>query len=100
MMVSGEGLSIHYRGRPETTPMIRIEKFSFELGFWSIFRVPHRIQRIHVQRMVITIPPRQPQQNLPPPPGIETREIPHVTAAEIECDNADLRSEEHTSELQ
>src|ERR1041385_8750644 len=90
MMVSGEGLSIHYRGRPETTPMIRIEKFSFELGFWSIFRVPHRIQRIHVQRMVITIPPRQPQQNLPPPPGIETREIPHVTAAEIECDNADL----------
>jgi hypothetical protein len=36
--------------------------------------------------MVITIPPRQ--QNVPPPP-IE-RKIPHVTAAEIECDNTDL----------
>ena len=56
MIVNGEGLSIHYRNKPETTPMIRIEKFSFELGFWGIFRAPHRIQRIHVQRMVISVP--------------------------------------------
>lgn len=90
MIVTGEGLSIHYRGKPETTPMIRIEKFSFELGFWGIFRVPHRIQRIHVQRMVITIPPRHQQGNAPSPPGIDTKEIPHATAAEIECDNTDL----------
>src|SRR5260370_5392608 len=68
MQVSGEGLSIHYRDRPETTPMIRIEKLSFELGFWSIFRAPHRINRIHIQRMVITVPPRQPQPCNQPPP--------------------------------
>src|SRR6266478_10040203 len=75
MQVSGEGLSIHYRNRPQTTPMIRIEKFSFELGFWSIFRAPHRINRIHIQRMVITVPPRQPQSG-PAPPPIENRPIP------------------------
>src|SRR5260370_33107388 len=89
MQVSGEGLSIHYGTRPETTPMMRIEKFSFELGFWSIFRAPHRINRIHIQRMVITVPPRQPQSGNPPP-AIEKRPIPPVTAAEIECDRTVL----------
>jgi len=89
MQVSGEGLSIHYRNRPETTPMMRIEKFSFELGFWSIFRAPHRINRIHIQRVVITVPPRQPQPGNQLPP-IEKRPIPPVTAAEIECDRTVL----------
>ncbi len=89
MQVSGEGLSIHYRNRPETTPMMRIEKFSFELGFWSIFRAPHRINRIHIQRMVITVPPRQPQSGNQPPPS-EKGPIPPVTAAEIECDRTVL----------
>src|SRR5260370_9150843 len=75
MQVSGEGLSIHYRNRPEATPMMRIEKFSFELGVWSIFRAPHRINRIHIQRMVITFPPRHPQSGNQPPP-IQTRPRP------------------------
>jgi hypothetical protein len=90
MQVSGEGLSIHYRNRPQTTPMMRIEKFSFELGFWSIFRAPHRIKRIHVQRMVITVPPRQPQTDNAAPPFITKGAIPPVTAAEIECDRTVL----------
>src|SRR5258708_19917337 len=41
MQVSGEGLSIHYRNRPGTTPIIRIDKFSFQFGFRRIFRAPH-----------------------------------------------------------
>jgi hypothetical protein len=90
MQVSGEGLSIHYRNRPETTPMIRIEKFSFETGFWSIFRAPHRIKRIHVQRMVITVPPRQPQAGNAAPPLLTNRVIPPVMAAEIDCDQTEL----------
>jgi hypothetical protein len=89
MHVSGEGLSIHYRNRPETTPMMRIEKFSFEMGFWGIFRAPHRIGRIHIQRMVITVPPRQPQSG-PAPPPIGNRPIPLVTATEIECERTVL----------
>jgi hypothetical protein len=91
MKVNGEGLSIHYRNRPETTSMIRIEKFSFELGFWGIFSASHRIKQIHIHRMVITVPPRQTDANNPPlPPRRETRPLPPVTAAEIECDQTVL----------
>jgi len=90
MQVSGEGLSIHYRNRPETTPMIRIEKFSFELGFWGIFRVPHRIHHVHIQRMVITVPPRDMQANSQPWALNINTQIPPVTVAEIECDRTVL----------
>ena len=90
MSVSGAGLAIRYRDRPEAAPMIRIEQFSFELGFWSIFRAPHRIPRIHLERMVITIPPRQERNIRAAGRPADNRKIPEVTAAEIECDNAEL----------
>jgi hypothetical protein len=85
--VSGEGLSLRYRNNLSAPPLIRIEKFSFELGFLGIFRVPHRIQRIHVQRMVITIPPRE-LRNLVP--DSHRQQIPEVSVAEIECDDTEL----------
>src|SRR5216683_258568 len=90
MHVSGEGLSVHYRNRPETTPMLRIEKFSFELGFWGIFRAPHRINHVHIQRMVITVPPREAQPSDAIPITSQFRQMPPVTVAEIECDRTVL----------
>jgi len=90
MQVSGEGLSIHYRNRPESTPMIRIEKFSFELGFWGIFRAPHRISHVHIQRMVITVPPREARAGDTPPLSNEIRRMPPVTVTQIECDRTVL----------
>jgi hypothetical protein len=90
MQVSGKGLSIHYRNRPETTPMIRIEKFSFELGFWGIFRAPHRIRHVYIQRMVITVPPRDMRANSQPWALNISTQIPPVTVAEIECDRTVL----------
>ena len=86
MEVSGAGLSIRYRNRPEAAPMIRVEKFSFELGLWSIFRAPHRIHHVHVERMVITIPPKKIVQQSP----VEGKELPEATAEEIECDHTEL----------
>src|SRR6201997_995395 len=84
MQVSGEGLSIHYRNRSESTPMIRIEKFSFELGFWGIFRAPHRINHVHIQRMVITVPPREARPGDAIPLSNEIRRMPPVTVTQIE----------------
>jgi hypothetical protein len=89
MVVSGEGLSLRYRNQSEAPPLIRVEKFSFELGFWGIFRAPHRIQRIHLHRMVITIPPKE-QRVAAVQPTVQNKSIPQVTVAEIECDDAEL----------
>jgi hypothetical protein len=59
MTVSGEGLSLHYWATPQAPPLIRIEKFSFSLGLFGVFRAPRRIERIKLKRMVISIPPRE-----------------------------------------
>jgi uncharacterized protein involved in outer membrane biogenesis len=58
MTVSGAGLSLHYWAAPDAPPLIRIEHFSFDLGLLGVFRAPHRIQSLHLKRMVIAIPPR------------------------------------------
>ena len=86
MEVSGEGLTIRYRGRPDVAPMVQVRKFSFELGWWSIFARPHRIRKVHVQRLVITVPPAQ----FVPPSPFQPKELPAATASEIECDDAEL----------
>jgi hypothetical protein len=90
MRVSGEGLSIRYRIRPEDAPMIRVEQFSFDLGFWSIFRRPHRIRRIRLQRMVVTILPRRPESKDTPQLPRVGGKMPAATAAEIDCHQAEL----------
>ncbi len=86
MEVSGEGLTIYYRDRPDVAPMIQVRKFSFELGWWSIFQRPHRVRHVHVQRMVITVPPKR---TIPASP-IEAKQLLAATASEIECDDVDL----------
>jgi hypothetical protein len=88
MEVTGEGLALQYRNAASAPPLIRIEKFSFELGFLGIFRVPHRIARVHLQRMTITIPPRE--QRIPSPPKQARTKIPQVTITEIQCDDTEL----------
>ena len=90
MGVAGDGLSLQYRNASNAPPLIHIEKFSFELGFLGIFRVPHHIARVHLQHMVITIPPREQRKPAPPPPGDAHNKIPQVTIAEIECDDTEL----------
>ena len=88
MGVSGGGLSLHYWATPGAPPLIRIEKFSFELGFLAVFRVPHHIERIHLERMVLGIPPGGQRKSAA---DHVTSDIPQVTVGEIECDNAELR---------
>jgi len=76
MTVSGEGLSLHYWAASEAPPLIRIEKFSFNLGLLGIFRAPHRVERVKLKRMVITIPPRGQRKAAAP------REAKKLSAAE------------------
>jgi hypothetical protein len=89
MTVSGEGLSLHYWATPEAPALIRIEKFSFDLGLLGIFRAPHRIQRIHLKRMVISIPPREMRKAAAIRP-VDKLNAPEVVVGTIEVEDMDL----------
>jgi hypothetical protein len=89
MTVSGEGLSLHYWATPEAPPLIRIEKFSFDLGLLGIFRAPHRIQRVHLKRMVISIPPREMRKPAAIRP-VDKLNAPQVVVGTIEVEDMDL----------
>jgi hypothetical protein len=89
MSVSGEGLSLHYWATPEAPPLIRIEKFSFDLGLLGIFRAPHRIRRVHLKRMVISIPPSEMRTTVTARPA-EKFKVPQVVAGTIEIEDMDL----------
>jgi hypothetical protein len=89
MTVSGEGLSLHYWATPEAPPLIRIEKFSFSLGLFGAFRAPHRIQRVKLKRMVISIPPRE-QREAAAPREVEKLAAARVVVGTIEIEDMEL----------
>jgi|SRR5579859_1228522 len=91
MQVTGEGLTLRYRNRTDVPPLIRIERFSFNLGVLGIVHVPRHIKGVYVENMVITIPPRQRDPNQPPPPPAEkSGPLPRVIFDEIVCNDTDL----------
>src|SRR5215831_3976092 len=89
MTVSGEGLSLHYWATPDAPPLIRIERFSFSLGLFGAFRAPHRIERVKLKRMVITIPPRE-QRKAAAPREAEKLNGAQVVVGTIEIEDMDL----------
>jgi hypothetical protein len=89
MQVVGKGLMLHYWPTPEAPPLIRIEKFSFDLGFLGLFRAPRRIPRVHLERMVITIPPRR-QRQVGAKHAVAQMDFPQVVVGEIECGKAEI----------
>jgi hypothetical protein len=89
MSVSGEGLSLHYWATPEAPPLIRIERFSFDLGLLGIFRAPHRIQRVHLKRMVIAIPPRGLRKTVAAHP-VDNLKVPQVVVDMMEIEDMEL----------
>jgi hypothetical protein len=89
MTVSGEGLALHYWATPDGPPLIRVEKFSFDLGLLGIFRAPHHIQSVRLKRMVLSIPPkgsRAPAADRP----ISDANVPQVIVETIEVEDMEL----------
>jgi len=91
MQVTGEGLSLRYHNRADLPPLIRIERFSFNLGVLGIVHVPRHIKGVYVENMVITIPPRRRDPNqAPPPPAERSGPLPRVVFDEIVCNDTEL----------
>jgi len=66
MSATGENLTIYYHNRIDVPPLINIRQFTFHLGFMGILRVPRHISGVHLDNMVITIPPRGQKPDGPP----------------------------------
>jgi hypothetical protein len=92
MSATGENLTIYYHNRTDVPPMIRIQQFTFHLGFMGILRVPRHIRGVHLDNMVITIPPRgQPLGGPAPPPASKIKKpLPRITIDQVLCDNTML----------
>jgi hypothetical protein len=61
--VSGEDLTIYFHDRTDVPPIIRIDKFSFDLGLLAILRLPRRVSTALIENMTVTIPPRGEKKN-------------------------------------
>jgi hypothetical protein len=93
MSATGENLAIYYHNRTDVPPMIRIQQFTFHLGFLGILRVPRHIRGVHVDDMVITIPPRGQRtddQPATPVPEKTWKPLPKIVIDQIVCDETTL----------
>jgi AsmA-like C-terminal region len=92
MSATGEKLAIYSHNRTDVPPMIQIQQFTFHLGFMGILRVPRHIRGVHLDNMVITVPPRGQALGEPaaPPATKIKKPLPRITIDQVVCDNTTL----------
>jgi hypothetical protein len=88
MQVTGEGLTLRYRNRPDVPPLIQIARFSFNLGVLGIIHVPRHVKGVFVENMVITIPPTDRNPALAPPK--QSTPVPRIIFDEVVCNDTTL----------
>src|SRR5215469_11769294 len=86
MGVDGRNLSLYYRDRPNVSPLIHIEEFSFNLGIMGIVHLPRQIHSVHLQNMTITILPSQKNGAVKTRPFLK----PPIIVRQIVCDQTHL----------
>jgi hypothetical protein len=111
LSVAGDGLTLHHHGRRDVPPLIHIKRFTFTAGAWELLHPIKHIPLLHVENMVINIPPRVPKNDQPLPPQSSNKGSPNselrtnksrnnesrknelasrVVVDEIVCDNTDI----------
>lgn len=94
MSATGENLTIFYHNRTDVPPLIHIQQFTFHLGFMGILRVPRHIRGVHLDNMVITIPPRgqkpDDQPAAPRPAEKKQKGLPKIVIDQLVCDETTL----------
>lgn len=90
--VMGEGLSLHYHGRLDTPPLIRIEHFTFALGIPGLLRPVKHIPLVQIDQMTISVPPRDPKKASPAvhAPSQDKSLGPAVVVDQVLCKATDI----------
>jgi hypothetical protein len=90
--VVGENLALHDHGQMDRPPLIRIAKFSFNLGLLGVLRLPRHVAGVYVEDMVITVPPHGQEKPALPrsPSGGKTKSLPKLVLDEIVCKHTQL----------
>jgi hypothetical protein len=93
LSVTGRNLTIAYHNRTDVPPMFRIQQFTFHLGVLGVLEIPRHIHGLHLDNMVITIPPRgQPHGDQPPVAPVTKikKPLPQIVIDQIVCDETTL----------
>jgi hypothetical protein len=89
--VTGENLVIHFHDRTDIPPLIRVDRFRFNLGLLSILRAPRHLHSATLQHLTISIPPRGEKKPEDQAAFTKTeKSISSVVVDEVVCDDADL----------
>src|ERR1700693_1313503 len=78
MSATGEKLAIYYHNRTDVPPLIQIQHFPFRRGVSGILLFPRHSRGVHLDNMVISVPPRghPPGEPAPPPPTKIQKPLP------------------------
>ncbi|HMI50169.1 MAG TPA: hypothetical protein VK525_01560, partial [Candidatus Saccharimonadales bacterium] len=88
--VVGHGLSIPQRVRTDLPPLIHIDNFTFNVGLTGLLRPKSHVDRVKLDKMVITIPPRENKKKKNDQDKKPRQAILPVIIDEIVCTDADL----------
>jgi AsmA-like C-terminal region len=86
--VHGEGLVLRHHGRRDVPPLIEIHQFSASLSWAGLFGRPFHVREVHLEGLVIHIPPKQ-QRLADERPSQKRRDIP-LLVDDLTSDNAEL----------
>jgi hypothetical protein len=92
LKVLGHNLTLRYQGRTDIPPLIQIETFSFSGGFLGLLRPVKHIPLLRIEKLQISIPPRDPAfpqspHSFSPLP----EQISSFVIDRVICEQADIR---------
>jgi hypothetical protein len=87
--VIGKGLTIRNHHRTDVPPLIRVERFSFNVGIMGLLRPVKSIALIRVQNVLVTIPPRD--RSNAHQSSSSPISAPRIVIDQLICDNLDIR---------
>jgi hypothetical protein len=88
--VEGEGLVLRHHGRTDIPPLLQIERFSFESGPGGLLRLPQHIELVRVEKMTLTLPPREGKKEDHPWEISRAMKMPKMVLDWVECKDADI----------